>query len=358
MFNLSTKNPFGLDISDASIEVLQFKRKPSKIKLVAYGRNRLEQGIVKNGAIYQKEKLVENIVKLLENTSPRPIVTKQVIISLPESKVFTHIFQLPKSLSIEQTKDTLKYEAREVIPFNLDEVYWDFQIVSEEENKKGVFFAASPKKIVEEFKKALQMANLIPLAFDMESLALQRSLIKNHGQQEEMLIADIGSQATILSIFDKNGLYSTMNIPIAGNNFTKAISSSLKIPLEKAEELKLDSNFSEEQKEQILFTIKPLLDSIILEIKKSIEYYKNQKQNKINKILLSGGSSLVLGLPEYFSQKLNLKIEVADPWAGIDINSLFKKSIGIKPILFSTVCGLALRGIEKNPKTAGINLLY
>ncbi len=358
MFNLSNKNPFGLDISDSSIEVLHFGRKFGKIKLAAYGRIQLEPGIVKNGTIYQKEKLAKNITKLLENTFPRPIEAKQAIISLPESKVFTHIFQLPKSLSTEQIKDTLKYEAREVIPFNFDDVYWDFQIVSEKENKKGVFFAASPKKIVKAFKKTLQIANLTPLVFDMESLALQRSLIKNYKQQEEILITDIGSRTTILSIFDKNGLYSTMNIPIAGNNFTKAISNSIKTSLQKAEEIKLESEFSEEQKERILSVIKPLLDSIILDIKKSVEYYQNQEKIKIKKILLSGGSSLILGLPEYFSQKLNLKIEIVNVWKGIDVNSLFKKNTKIKPILFSTACGLALRGIEKNPKTTGINLLY
>ena len=350
---LRISNPFGLDISDFSIEVMEIKSGWLKPELISYGRQKLEPGIVENGVIYKKDKLVESIKKALETASPKRIKGNNCVLSLPESKVFTHIFNLPLDLKNNQIKKVLKYEIERFIPFPFDKTYFNFQVVSKNRKEflQQVFFVGIPKEIVDDFYEVLKKSEIHPLAFDMESVALARALIEEYNKGVGVMIADIGARTAILSIFDQGGLRLTFNFPIAGNKFTESLAKELKISLEEAETLKKTAGLNSKQVNEIL---KPQIQMIIEEIRKSIKYYETHKENKIEEIILAGGSSLLLGLDKYLADELGLKVKIGNPLLKVkDSSGLSEKK---NSILFATVLGLALRAAEKNPCTTGINL--
>ncbi len=342
MFNLFKKPAFGLDISDYSVEALELERKFGKVYLGAYGRVKLEEGIVENGKILNKEKLKEKINQVLENTVPRKLKGKKVILSLPESKTFIHFFE---------ERENIEEQASKTIPLDLEKVYSDFQ---------NGLYAAAPKEIVDEYLEVLKEAGLEPLVFDVESASLARAfkneMVKD-GSETPVLIVDIGARTTNLTVYDQGSIRLSTIISIAGNDFTKAISEKLNISLEEAEKLKRSFGLNEEEKRgRVVFVLLDVLKDVLNEIKQTVGFYQEKSGREIKKVLLCGGSSLVPKLLSYFSSNLGIETKLADPWKDIKTEIKITKE-KFHPILFASVIGLAKRTLVNNPETAGINLM-
>lgn len=353
--SLLHKNVFGLDISDFSIEAVKLKKSMGKIKLESYSRFKLSPGIVENGIIHKKEALTKAIIELLNTAQPKPLKCKNVILSLPESRVFTHIFRLPANLKREQVKEVIQYQAEEVIPLTFDQIDFNFQVITREEKYQEIFYAACAKSIISDYREVIENVGLAPTIFDIESAALARSLVRGN-PFEGALIADIGARTTILSIFDHNGIRWSVNIPVAGNKFTDLIAKKLKIPAEIAEDLKRNNGLDpNNEKGRVLEILKPALEDIISETKKSINYYEKSTKYSVTKIILCGGSAQMPQIKEYFQSKLKTIVEIGDPLS--DINYDKKIFDAKRSVMYSNVIGLALRAIEKEPLEAGINLL-
>lgn len=355
MASFIKKSAFGLDVSDYSIEAVKLKKTMGKIKLESYARVELEPKIVEDGIIYKKDALIKAIRKLLQNAQPKPIKNKYVILSLPESRVFTHIFRLPAGLDKEQIKEAIQYQAEEVIPLSLGQVDYTYQIITTDKKYQEVFYAACDKKIISDYQEVLEKSGLVPYIFEFESAALARSLVRGN-PFEGALIADIGARTTIISIFDHNGIRWSINIPMAGNKFAQLISRKLKIPVEIAEDLKRANGLDPQiEKGKILEILKPAFEEILAEIKKSINYYEKKIKYNITNIVLCGGSAQMPQIKEYFKSKLKREVEIGDPLDGIDYDEkIFKAK---NSVIYATVMGLALRTIEKKPEEAGINLI-
>lgn len=356
---LLQKNAFGLDISDFSIEALSLDKKMGKLKVASYGRLELPEGIIKDGVVLQKEKLVEAVKQVIQEAEPKAIKSDKVILSLPESRVFTHVFQFPANLNEQQIAECLPYEAEKIIPYQSRQLYFDFQIIEQNEKFREVFYAACPKQIVESFMEVLAEAGLDPVAFDMESQAQARALLGDLSLElEGVLMADIGARTTILSIFDHHGIRSTVNIPYAGQRLTAAVAKKLKTSPEEAEKLKKEVGIEMQvkQKNKVYLAIEPVLQKIATEIKSSVKYYKKQTGHIINEVILCGGSSLLPGIESYFSQALDLKVEKGNPLEEISFDP--KTFNAPEAVLYATVIGLAMRAMAKDPEREGVNLVY
>ena len=365
MFNFFKKPAIGLDISDYSIEALELERKIGKPRLGAYSRVELEKGIVEDGKILNKEKLKEKIKELLQNTVPRRITTNQVTLSLPESKTFFHIFKFPINLSSKELTDVVENEALKTIPLDPESYYSDFQVVSRTKDIQEILYVGTSREIVEEYLGVLREAGLKPSVLDIESGSLARTFENEMIEDGGVLIADIGGRITVLTVYDEGSIRFSATIPIAGNHFTQAISEKLGISIEKAEELKKKCGLDPEKKEgKVMLVLQNILQDILGEIKKSINFYEEKSGRKIKKILLCGGSSFLPQLPSYINSNFGIETLVPDPWEGIDVEELFKREdLGeiietkLHPVYFATVIGLAKRGLEKDLEKSGINLI-
>ncbi|KPJ71360.1 hypothetical protein AMJ50_02620, partial [Parcubacteria bacterium DG_74_3] len=314
MLNLFKKPAFGLDISDYSIEALELEKKLGKIYLGAYGRVELEKGIVEDGKILNKEKLKEKIKKLIGNTVPRKLKINQVIVSLPESKTFFHISKLPANLVGKELYSAIESEALKTIPLAPEDLYFDFQIAKKEKDWQEVLYVGTLRETVNEYLGVLKDAGLSPLAFDIESASLTRAfgaeMIKDGG----VLIADIGTTTTVLTIFDEELIRVSAIVPIAGNDFTRVISEKLKISLEKAEGLKRNCGLNPKKREgKIMLILQGFLQDILNEIKTFISFYEEKSGRKIKKILLCGGSSLIPELSSYLASNIGINTYIPNP---------------------------------------------
>ncbi|MFN3301572.1 MAG: type IV pilus assembly protein PilM [Patescibacteria group bacterium] len=348
------KRGFGLDISDYSIKVLELEKRHEKIEIRSFGRLEIpNKELVENGVIKEKEILIKSVKEVIAKSQPEKIKSRYVLFSLPESKVFHHIMELPVNLTFEQIREALSYTIESIFPYSINDLFVDFKIIQKKEKTQEIFLVASPKIIVNSFKEVLQKAGLIPIVFDLESISLARALIEKFEKGEGVIILDIGARTSIISVFDQLGLRFTTNIKLAGNRFNKEVAKALGgIPLPEAEKIKIKEGFLSEKFGQVLKeTIKPLCQ----EIKKIIEYTEEKYGFKIKKIILAGGSSLLPGAPETFQSQIGLPTERGNPLIKLAKDNLLAKEK--KNILFANVIGLALRALEKDPLKVDINLL-
>ncbi|MDO8424634.1 MAG: type IV pilus assembly protein PilM [bacterium] len=314
------KPAFGVDISDYSIEIVSLGGSFANPKLLAMGRKVLEPGIFISGSVLGKDKLKENLKELLQNLKFGKLNSKRIVSSVPESKSYIHIFELPQGLDKKETENYIRSQAKENFPYSSDELYFDYQI----QNGK-VLLAACPKKIVEDYLEVFRDCGLDPASLEVESLSLGRALIQE-GEKENILIADLGARTTNFSLFSAGKLKFSFSLSQAGNNFTQALSEKLGIPLPSAEKLKKEIGLDPQYQEGRMFLVlQKEIQPIVEGARKILVYFREKTGGAIKKIILAGGSSDLSGLPGYLSANLGLPVEIGDPWVRIDIDILKRK---------------------------------
>ena len=335
----------GLDISDASIEAVQFLGTPRKHTLQAVSRKKLAADIVRDGEVLKREELIAALEELLEHPRQGVFSTREVIFALPESRTFAHIFTVPKGLSSRLISKTLAEKAAKTIPFSPDSLSFDFVRAGEKEKVQEILYVAAERRIIEGFKEALVGASLKPIACDMESLALSRSCISRYNEKGATTIVDSGSRTTIVSIFDQGVLRFSENIPVAGSSFTEVIRAKHSVDTQEAEEIKQRYGIGESKEGRDNFSsIEPLLVQIGERIQEAHRYYKEQSGRPVIDVVLAGGSSLLTGLDTWLEAYLKLPV---------------RKGAVEAPIVFATAIGLAKRGLEsrQNKKHAIMRLI-
>lgn len=388
MLEVLTLKPeaFGLDISDLSLKIIKLKKRGKVFDLAAFGEEKIQPGIIKEGEIKDQKALSVIIQRAIINVKGKKLNTKYVVASLPEERAFLQVIQMPK-LSEEDLKSAVVFEAENYIPLPIEKVYLDSQVVQPAYNHLDhcdVLIAALPKITVDPYISVLKLAKLQPIALEIESQAIARALTKNEVSYSPMLLIDLGQTRTSFIVFSGHALRFTSSIPVSSGSFTEIIAKALEVNSEEAERLKIKYGLEEKiqlkikngvekkvERGKIFEALVPALVDLIQQIKRYLDYYQTHASHEhlpparggeahspngrpngrdISKILLCGGGANLKGLPELLSLELKTPVELGNPWVNILPESLkevpelpFEKSLG-----FATALGLALRGIKTN----------
>ena len=360
----------GLDISDRSLEVLHLSRQK---KVVSYSRSVLPPGVVSNGEIIKQKDFINILRDTLKQAKPKAIslddqTNIKAVVSLPESKTYIHYFTFKDARNLQ---DKIIKKIQTTIPLELDNLQWDYVKLNLKEGRVRVVVAAAPRDTIENYIHCLRSSGITPITpvvFEPESISTARALLKNpttintklskkrnkfNSKGFGTMIVDIGARTSTLSLHDKNGLMLlSTSIPYGGNYFTKQLMSELNISFEQAEELKCRSDLKTDKKVQVILS--DPIKKITREIDDAKRYFRHEFGQDLDKVILSGGTSLIPGLKDIFQQETGLKVSLGDPLTKIRSKNI----LNIKePILYTNVIGLALRTASKNPVTDGINLL-
>lgn len=355
--------PFGIDISDHSVELISLKGSFYNPRLFAMGRRVLKPGIVENAKILNKGAFKKILLDLIKSPEFGKIKTNKFIFSLPESKTFTLIFKIPKGLTKKKELDFIKSKVDQNLPFKAEDLYLDFRRnpCPKQNYCAGAFLVAATKEIVNDYLELFKSLGLYPIVMETESESFGRSLIQ--GLDEVVLIVDIGARTTNFSIFDAKKLRFSSTFEVAGNKFTQSLVDGLGISLDEAERFKKRNGLNPKVKKGRAFLIlQKEIQAIVLEIRNTEKYFQKKENKEIKKIILAGGSAMLPLLPKYLEENLEKQVVVGEPWTRININILrkeeyIKKALNVNPILYAVCIGSALRGLMKNSKQAGINLI-
>ncbi len=363
---------FGLDISDLSLKIIKLKKRRGDLVLASIGEGKIKPGIIEGGEIKNEEKLAETIKTVCEKVRGEELKTKYVVASLPEEKSFLAVIQMPR-LPEENLKSAIIYEAENYIPLPIEKVYLDYQIVPpvyDHLDHLDVLVVAVPKKIVDSYLSALKLAGFYPLAFEIESQAISRALIKNEVTSQPVLLIDVGATRTSFIIFSGYSLRFTSSILVSSKIFDQLIAKNLGVSLAEAEKLKIKYGLEEKiklkiknqntkiEKEggKIFEALIPALVDLVQQIKRYLDYYQTHASHEhlppngkgISKILLCGGGVNLKGLTNFLSLELKMPVELGNPWINVfpdEKNKILGLSVE-ESLKYTTAIGLALRAIK------------
>jgi type IV pilus assembly protein PilM len=340
-----SKNVVGLDIGTNSIKLVEVEESKGGMRLKNFGITPIPKDSIVNGAIVNHDAVVSAIQQLLSNLK---VKTKDAVSSVSGHPVIIKKISMPQTTD-DEMEESIKFEAEQYIPFDLDEVNIDYQILAVEEGKTdhmSVMLVAAKKVMISDYVKVLTDAGLNPVILDIDVFALENAYEVNYQSDEPQAVAliDIGASTININII-KAGLSAfTRDIFLGGNQVTEEIQRHFGISFDEAEALKIsgDINNPEFGGKEIM---KKVCDSMVAEIQKSLDFYSSTTYEQIARIYLSGGCAKIPFIKESIEEKLNIATEVIDCMRTVSYDQNVFDPDYIKDItpLASVGVGLALR---------------
>lgn len=331
----------GIDVGTNSIKLLQLEKSNNDLYLSNYAE--LKSSSI-SGVFETRENLLNTpnsiLTKLfLEVLNKAPFKAKRASISIPVYSTFSLIIEVP-ALEKKELEEAIKYEAQKHIPIMLSEMIIDWKMVDdffEKESKLRkfkIFIMAVPKDIVEKYKEVTSSIGLDVDSLEVEIFSLRRATYLPN--KEKLILMDIGGLNTNITFFEGYIIKKTVNLPFAGADFTRLLQSSLKISQDEADKLKIAQGLNNPKVKNLFY---PLLNNINMKIEEMFSL-----DSSVEKIFLSGGSSFMPGLIDFYKEKLKNKIiEPLNPWKNIKYDKKLESILLKKSGSFGVVCGLALK---------------
>jgi type IV pilus assembly protein PilM len=312
----------------------------------------------------RKALIVSTIRNVLREKNIR---TRRVVFSVSGQSVFTRFVKLPP---VDESKvvQIIQYEAQQNVPFPIDEVIWDYQLVGNtQQGELEVVLLAIKSDIIEELNEGVESAELRTETVDVAPMALYNAVRYNEGDTEGCtMVVDIGARTTNLLFLEKNRVFSR-SIPIAGNAITQSVAAEFNIPFLEADQLKRSKGFvalggayaepGDEQQARVSKIIRNVMTRLHAEVARSINFYRSQQGGSApSRMLLSGGTSILPYTDRFFQEKLQIPIEYFNPFRNVDIDpSISREELARCAHFFGEVVGLGLRKLTKCPLE--VNLL-
>lgn len=349
MANFNPKQSFvGIDIGTSGIKAVQLGLENQRPRLMTYGFIEQANDIIKNDSPAGRDTVISALKLLLHESH---VTTSRAVAALPSFTVFSSIISLPM-MSRKELNSAVRWEAKKFVPMPIDELVLDWKLLKENHDAKPnvqapknlrVLITAAPKSLVRRYIEIFKAAGLQITNLETEALALERSLIGT--DPSPVMIVDIGAMATDIVVVVDGIPLINRSIDVGGNTMTKSIAQSLNIDQDRAEQFKRDFGLASGQSNvsQIPKTIEFIVSSIVNEIRFVLNLYRSQSTGPIQRIILSGGSSYLMNLPDYLEKIISIKTFIGDPWARIVYPVELKPALEEIGPRLSVAIGLAMR---------------
>ena len=357
--NTTTKIPyyfhdkplFGLDIGHGSLKVMQLAEVSGPVaagkhhpKIIGYGFANFDKSAQEDGVVVKPEVIAAAAKDLFDKHLIGDITTRRVAIAIPTYRTFTRALQLPK-LSSKQLTAAVELEAEQYISMPLDQLYVDYEIISQDAETTELFMVAVPKTIVDSYLELAQLLGLEPVLIEPTLNSSGRLLFSSDETTNDLptVIIDFGSLSSDISIFDKHLLVAG-TVQGGGANFTNSIQKKLGVTPAEAGLIKTRYGLSLSKKQaDIKLALEPTLLQIVKEIRRMMRYYEERygTDRPIGQIITLGGGANMPGLSEYLTETLRLPVRHTNPWHYFNYKGLQPPSSADKP-MYATVAGLSL----------------
>lgn len=274
----------------------------------------------------------------------------RVCVSVTGHEVFSRFINLPP-VSLKRVPEIVRYEARQQIPFNIDEVVWDYQPVKDafepgEEIEIGLF--ALKRERINEFMEMLEPLRSSLYCIQAAPLAIFNFLVYDEAVTEPMIVLDIGAHTTDLLVMDLPKFW-LRPVLVAGDNITMAIQQEFNVSKEEAETIKERVGTSKHAR-QVFDVVRPVVQNLVSEVQRSLGYYKSvAAEVKFAKVLGLGGSFKLPGMDKLVAENLQYEVQQLDkvnkfePGPGVD-QTLWKENLAGAGVAL----GLLVQGFEQS----------
>jgi len=313
----------GIDIGSHAVKICQLKRSGNGYSITALGSGVLPEGAVDDGTLNEPEIVSEVIANLFKNLklknknigfsiSGYSVIVKKVnLAAMPEAELEAHIME----------------EAEQYIPFDIDDVYLDFQDLktsADGGDRTDVMLVAAKKEIVDDYLEMMRDLNLKPVIVDVDGFALENTYEHNYQKSQNVGLIDIGASKMNINILSNGISVVARDIIVGSRQLTEQIQNTFDIGFEEAEGLKLGHIEAGDRQREIEEIFTTTCTQWVLEIKKAIDlYHSNHSDQPLTRLVLSGGGAKVNGLTDFLAQETELSVELFNPF--INLGSKKKK---------------------------------
>ena len=349
IFNPKARPLIGLDISTSAVKMVELTDGgKDAYRVERYAIEQLPRDAVVDGNIANLEGVAESVRRCWTRLGTS---TKYVAMSLPTAAVITKKIILPGNLRELEMEIQVESEANQYIPFALDEVNLDFQVLGpapSSADEVEVLIAASRKEKVEDRVASAEAAELKPLVMDVESYALQaafellRPQLVTEGKDQIVALVDIGAVATKVMVLRGDQQVYSREQAFGGNQLTQEVMRAYGMSFEEAESVKRSGSAPENYEPELL---KPFVESLALEVSRALQFFFTSTQfNQVHHVVLAGGCAAIPGVDEVVATRTQVPTVIANPFAGMVPSSRIRprQLMADAPVLM-VACGLALR---------------
>ncbi|MDQ3123600.1 MAG: type IV pilus assembly protein PilM [bacterium] len=308
---------FGLDIGTTAIRVVQLRGSGPTKSLVKYGYVPIESTVALSDAKADQQKVLQAVKDLITQAK---ISAKDVAVGLPSSKVFTTIVDMDK-LPQPEIEKSLMYQADSLIPTPVSQSKLDWALLGDSPKEPGkveIILSSVPNEFVEARLDLLESIGLNVIAFEPENLALARALTAPEAQAPVMVI-DIGSKTTDIVITMNGAPRLTRSLPTGTDAIVRSALQNLNIDEKQAQQFVFKFGLGKDKLEgQIYNAIIGTVDLLVNDIDKSIKFFLSRYPNsQIERIIVTGGASVLPEFPLYLANKFGLNVEIGNAWRNV-----------------------------------------
>jgi type IV pilus assembly protein PilM len=345
------KSVAGLDVGSSSVKIVELEGKMNSLSLVGLGYENLPDNTIVDGQIME----LNTVSDVIQNIcSTHQIKSQQVVTGVSGHSVIVKNIILPP-MNRDELEESIDWHAEEHIPYDLADVSLDYHVTAETAESTQVLIAACKRERLDNLKQAVQFAGKQPVVIDVDTFALQNCYEINYQptDAETVALLNIGASTMNVNIVKGNRSLFTRDITMGGSQFTDVLQRSLGLSYQQAEAVKRGvTDVAQDVDEK---SIEPLMDNVMemvaMEIQKTFDFYRATAEDggvQVNKILISGGGSKLAGLPEELSSRLEIAVEVLDPFRQIKVDTRKFDPDYLSEIMpeMAVAVGLALRGVE------------
>jgi type IV pilus assembly protein PilM len=327
-----SKSIVGLDIGSSSVKAVEVAVKPKGIDLLHMGVAKLPPEAIVQGAFLNSGAITEAIREAIDNAGIR---SKSVATAVSGHSVIVKKISLP-TMTREELEESIRWEAEQYIPFDINEVNLDFQILEggESEGQMDVLLVAAKKDLIDDYIHVITDAGLQPVILDVAAFAVENAFGLNYdsGRNEVVALVNVGSQTVNINILSKGAPAFTRDISTGGNAYTEEIQKALSVSWEEAERIKIGGGNREESQDvvphEVEQAIRGVTDTVIGEISRSLDFFAaTAAESRISRVMVSGGGSRVSGFESAFQGKTNLPVGRLNPLERMVPNSRFDANL-------------------------------
>ena len=345
----------GVDIGSSAVKAVELLRMGDSYRLQRFGYSPLPPEAIVQGS-FMNAPAISNAIR--EACSQAGIKATDVATSVSGHSVIVKRISLPAQTP-EELEETIRWEAEQYIPFDINEVNLDHQLLGESsaDGQMDVLLVAVKKELIDDYLSVVSDAGMNLAIMDVDAFALGNAYEHSYDPDPDGAVALVDIGASVININVMNGSHPvfTRDITSGGNQYTEEIQKTLSISFEEAEQIKVGSGSDEASKDvvpqEVQDSIREVSETLLGEIQRSLDFYRATTSNTaIQKVLLSGGGAQVPGLDRLFQERIEIPFEFADPFVKIDCSGTGGDAARLRDLTpaLAVAVGLGMRRISES----------
>lgn len=352
LFSRGRQAVIGIDVSSSACKVLELSQQDGHVRVERYAVEPLPQNSVVEHAITEVEQVAQAVERAVKRSGSR---CKYAAVAVAGAHVITKTIRMPANLNDADLQTQIEMEADHYIPYPLDEVNMDYQVLGPAEDNPEeieVLMAACRKEIVDDYVAVIQAPGLSPAIVDIETYAMENAyaLIAEHmpggGMEKTVAVLDVGATTTNINVIHNNRSVYSRDHTFGGRQLTEEIQRRYGLSYEEAGLAKKQGGLPDNYQTDVL---RPFMEAMCQEAMRALQFfYSSSPFNSVDQVLLAGGCAQIPGIDEMVAARLGVPAMVANPFASMSLASRIKPQMlaNDAPSLMIS-CGLAMRSFDQ-----------